>query len=41
VASGGDGETFTSLLSRADAALYKAKRDGRNQVQLAALRLVA
>lgn len=41
VASGGPGETFTSLLSRADAALYRAKTSGRNQVQLAALRLVA
>lgn len=41
LASGGEDETFASLLSRADAALYKAKRSGRNQVQLAALRLVA
>jgi diguanylate cyclase (GGDEF)-like protein len=41
LASGGGEETFSSLLSRADAALYKAKRSGRNQVQLAALRLVA
>lgn len=41
LASGGPDETFASLLSRADAALYKAKRGGRNQVQLAALRLVA
>lgn len=41
LASGGAEETFASLLSRADAALYQAKRSGRNQVQLAALRLVA
>jgi diguanylate cyclase (GGDEF)-like protein len=36
-----DGETFSALLSRADTALYQAKRDGRNRVELAALRLVA
>lgn len=36
-----DGENFSALLSRADTALYQAKRDGRNRVELAALRLVA
>lgn len=41
LASGSADETFKSLLSRADAALYRAKKGGRNQVQLAALRLVA
>lgn len=41
LATGGTGETFSSVLRRADDALYKAKRAGRNQVQLAALRLVA
>ncbi|ODT70025.1 MAG: hypothetical protein ABS75_14430 [Pelagibacterium sp. SCN 63-23] len=41
LAIGGTDETFSSALSRADAALYKAKRAGRNQVHLAALRLVA
>lgn len=35
------GEDFSSLLNRADAALYQAKNGGRNQVRLAALRLVA
>ena len=34
-------EAFSSVLSRADAALYKAKRSGRNQIRAAALRLVA
>lgn len=34
-------EEFSSLLNRADAALYQAKNGGRNQVRLAALRLVA
>ncbi|KKB10100.1 GGDEF domain-containing protein [Devosia chinhatensis] len=38
---GGGTETFSSALSRADDALYKAKHAGRNQVQLATLRLVA
>lgn len=41
LATGGADEPFTSVLSRADAALYKAKSAGRNQVHLAALRLVA
>ena len=41
LATAGAGETFSSVLSRADAALYKAKSAGRNQVHLAALRLVA
>ncbi|MBO9587396.1 GGDEF domain-containing protein [Devosia sp.] len=34
-------EDFSVLLNRADAALYQAKNGGRNQVRLAALRLVA
>ncbi|MGV3577086.1 MAG: diguanylate cyclase [Devosia sp.] len=34
-------EDFSALLNRADAALYQAKNAGRNQVRLAALRLVA
>lgn len=34
-------EDFSALLNRADAALYQAKNGGRNQVRLAALRLVA
>ncbi|SFV30038.1 diguanylate cyclase (GGDEF) domain-containing protein [Devosia crocina] len=37
----GPEEDFSALLSRADAALYLAKNGGRNQVRLAALRLVA
>ena len=37
----GQGETFSSVLSRADAALYKAKQAGRNQVHIAPFRLVA
>ncbi len=41
LATGGVDEPFSSVLSRADAALYKAKSAGRNQVHLAALRLVA
>jgi diguanylate cyclase (GGDEF)-like protein len=41
VAMGTADEPFSSVLSRADAALYTAKSAGRNQVHLAALRLVA
>lgn len=41
VATGGENEPFSSVLSRADAALYKAKNDGRNQVHVAPIRLVA
>ncbi|WIY51802.1 GGDEF domain-containing protein [Devosia sp. YIM 151766] len=41
LATGGVDETFSSVLRRADDALYKAKSSGRNQVHLAALRLVA
>ncbi|ODT77758.1 MAG: hypothetical protein ABS76_25990 [Pelagibacterium sp. SCN 64-44] len=41
LATGGIDESFSSVLRRADTALYKAKSAGRNQVHLAALRLVA
>lgn len=41
MATGGIAETFSSVLSRADAALYKAKEAGRNQVHVAPFRLVA
>lgn len=41
LAAAEEGETFSSVLSRADAALYKAKQSGRNQVQVAPFRLVA
>ncbi|MBD8064045.1 GGDEF domain-containing protein [Devosia sp. PTR5] len=41
LATGGPGESFSSVLSRADAALYKAKRRGRNKVHLAPLKRVA
>jgi diguanylate cyclase (GGDEF)-like protein len=41
LAIGSPSETFASVLSRADAALYKAKSAGRNQVHLASFRLVA
>jgi diguanylate cyclase (GGDEF)-like protein len=41
VAIGAAEETFPAALRRADAALYEAKRSGRNQVQIATLRLVA
>jgi diguanylate cyclase (GGDEF)-like protein len=39
--SGGKGETFEHLLGRADNALYKAKRAGRNRVHAPGLKLVA
>ncbi|KKC37340.1 hypothetical protein WH87_12405 [Devosia epidermidihirudinis] len=38
VAMAGEGEPFPSTLSRADGALYGAKRSGRNRIQTAALR---
>jgi len=41
LATAGLNETFSSVLSRADAALYKAKQSGRNQVHIAPFRLVA
>ena len=41
MATGGVEETFSSVLSRADSALYKAKEAGRNQVHVAPFRLVA
>ena len=41
LAIGGLEETFFSVLRRGDDALYRAKSAGRNQVHLAALRLVA
>ncbi|MBJ7576909.1 GGDEF domain-containing protein [Devosia sp. MC532] len=41
LALGSPEETFPAALRRADAALYEAKRAGRNQVQIASLRLVA
>lgn len=41
LATAGKDETFSSVLSRADAALYKAKQSGRNQVHIAPFRLVA
>ncbi len=41
MATGGVQETFSSVLSRADAALYKAKEAGRNRVHVAPFRLVA
>lgn len=41
IAIAGKDEPFSSVLSRADAALYKAKQAGRNQVHIAPFRLVA
>ncbi|WP_297113224.1 GGDEF domain-containing protein [uncultured Devosia sp.] len=41
MATAGVNETFSSVLSRADSALYKAKQAGRNQVHVAPFRLVA
>lgn len=41
VATSNEGESFSSVLSRADGALYKAKGNGRNRVDVAALRLIA
>jgi len=41
LATGGVNETFSSVLRRADDALYRAKSAGRNQVHLAALLRIA
>ncbi|WEK05238.1 MAG: GGDEF domain-containing protein [Candidatus Devosia phytovorans] len=41
VAVSGEGENFSSVLNRADDALYRAKGSGRNQVTTATLRLIA
>lgn len=41
VATCGEHETFSSVLNRADNALYKAKGSGRNTVTIAPLRLIA
>lgn len=41
LAIGGLDEPFSSVLSRADSALYKAKEAGRNQVHIAPFQLVA
>jgi diguanylate cyclase (GGDEF)-like protein len=41
VATSGAGESFSSVLHRADDALYRAKDSGRNQVTVAVLRLIA
>lgn len=41
VATSGAAESFSSVLNRADDALYRAKHTGRNRVTAAALRLIA
>lgn len=41
IATSGPGESFSSVLNRADHALYKAKDGGRNIVTAAPLRLIA
>ena len=41
VATSGTDESFSSVLNRADSALYKAKDNGRNRVTAAPLRLIA
>ena len=41
VATSGATESFSSVLNRADDALYRAKHTGRNRVTAAALRLIA
>lgn len=41
IATSGLEETFSSVLNRADTALYRAKDSGRNRVTTAAMRLIA
>ncbi len=41
IATSGAGESFSSVLQRADDALYRAKDNGRNRVTVASLRLIA